>query len=125
MVLQALSLGCEVDVWRPQNGVVHSAFYHAANLLIDGEMWTVLGGERHDAPFGIRLAPHGCPQRFQAQPGDDVRIRAGYVSVGRMIVDCRTASRWAPTRWVQPASGLAIRLSIIEKVARPRAWAES
>ena len=123
MLLQALSLGREVDVWRPRTGVVHSVFKHAANLLVAGEMWTVLDEDRPDAPFGIRSAHrHGG---FPLKVGDRVDVRAGFVSVGHVTLDCRTASRWAPTRWAQPAAGLAVRLSTVEHAARPRAASES
>ena len=57
MPLQVASLGREVDVWSPRSGVVHSAFECAINLLLDGELWTVLGAARTDSPFGIDLRP--------------------------------------------------------------------
>src|SRR6185436_36402 len=113
MVLQSLSLGREVGVWRPRTGFVHSAFGHAVNLLVDGELWTVLGASRPDAPFGIRLAH--SDGGFEMKAGDRVHIRAGIVSVGKWIRDCRTAACWTPTRWAQPATGLAARLSALEQ----------
>ena len=42
VALQAQTLGRQLDVWRPQTGVVHSVFEHAVNLIIDGELWTKL-----------------------------------------------------------------------------------
>jgi hypothetical protein len=125
MPLQALSVGCEVDIWRPQTGVVHSTFDRAVNLLMDGELWTVLRATRQDAPFGIRLASSGRSGGLDVQVADCVHVRAGYVGVGHLIVDCRMASRWAPTWWKKPVSGLEARLSAVEHMARPRAWAES
>lgn len=121
--LQALSLGCEVDVWRPRSGVVHSAFERAINLLLDGELWTVLGAPRADSPFGIRVALGDA--RFNVQAGERVSVRAGYVGMGRVVLDCRSAPRWEPARWARPATGLAARLAIVERAARPRAWRES
>ena len=118
-----MSLGREVDVWRPRSGVVHSAFERAVNLLVDGELWTVLGAARADSPFGIRLAASDAALDVKAQ--DRVNVRAGYVGLGRLVVDCRTASRWAPTRWGQPAAGLAARLAAVADAARARAWHES
>lgn len=123
MPLQALSLGREVDVWRPQTGVVHSAFERAVNLLVDGELWTVLGAVRADTPFGIRLSPGNGG--FDVKAAEPVHVRAGFVSVGRMVLDCRTAPCWAPARWPQPATGLESRLSAVEQKVRPRAWADS
>lgn len=123
MLLQSLSIGREVDVWRPRTGIVHSVFERAVNLLVNGELWTVLDASRPDAPFGIRLAHD--ESGFDVNAADRVHVRAGFVGVGDLIIDCRAASRWAPTSWTQPASGLASRLSTIEHVARSRAWAES
>ena len=123
MPLQVQSLGCEIDVWRPGTGTVHSVFERAVNLLVDGELWTVLEAEHSDAPFGIRLAPRD--DGFAAKAGDRVHVRAGFVGVGEMILDCRTAPRWTPTIWARPASGLEARLASVEHTARPRAWAES
>jgi len=125
MALQALSLGSEVDLWRPQTGAVHSAFARAVNLRMNGEMWTVLGANLPDTPFGIRLAQGGHLAVLHVQAGDLVHVRAGYMRVGPLILDCRTASRWAPTRWPQPATDLEVRLAAIEQVARPRAWTGS
>ena len=123
MSLQAVSLGREVDVWKPRSGVVHRAFARAVNLLVDGELWTVLGAARADSPFGIRLAANDCA--FDVQAADPVNIRAGYVGMGRLVIDCRTASRWAPTDWASPAPGLAARLAAVEHAVRARAWHES
>lgn len=123
MRLQALSLGGEVDVWSPRSGVVHSAFERAINLLLEGELWTVLGAARTDSPFGIRLARGDA--RFDVRAANRVNVRAGYVGIGHMILDCRCASRWTPTRWARPARGLAARLATVESAARSRAWGES
>lgn len=123
MRLQAVSLGRHIDVWTPRAGVVHSTFDRAVNLLIDGELWTLLDAARPDAPFGIRLAPGpgGCGVRA----GDRVHVRAGCLSVGHVVVDCRAASRWTPAPWPQPAAGLGVRLAALERMTNPRAWPES
>ena len=71
--------------------------------------------------FGLRRGD----ARFDVQTAERVNVRAGYVGIGRMILDCRTASRWAPTRWARPAMGLAARLATVELAARRRAWDES
>ena len=123
MPLQAVSVGHGIDVWSPRSGVVHSAFEQAVNLLLDGELWTVLDAVRTDAPIGIRLAPGDM--RFDVQGAERVNVRAGYVGIGRLIVDCRCASRWTPTRWAPPTKGLAARLATVEHAARSRAWSES
>jgi len=125
VLLHALSIGHGIDICRPQTGVVHSAFDRAANLLMAGELWTVLGAARPDAPFGIRLAPGDGAARLNVRVNDPVNVRAGHVSVGRLIIDCRTASCWVPTGRMQLAPGLEVRLGILEQRARSRAWAES
>jgi hypothetical protein len=93
------------------------------NLLVDGELWTVLDAARADSPFGIRLAPSDAALDVKA--ADRVNVRAGYVGMGRLIVDCRSASRWAPTRWAQPAPGLAARLAAVTQAVQLRAWDQS
>jgi hypothetical protein len=125
MPLQALSIGLEIDLWKPQCGVVHSVFDHAVNLLMAGELWTLLAAAQQDAPFGIRLAARDRPGGLELRAADGVHVRAGYLRVGRHIVDCRTAARWAPTRWRTRASGLDARVSLVEEKARPRAWPSS
>jgi hypothetical protein len=125
MPLQALSVGLEINLWRPQGGVVHSAFEHAVNLLMDGELWTVLAAPQQDAPFGIRLAASERPRRLDVRAADAVHVRAGYLRVGAHVVDGRAATRWTPTRWGSPASGLDVRLLRVEQRARARAWASS
>src|SRR4051812_48892544 len=114
MPLQALSLGLGIDVWRPQLGVVHSTFDHALNLLMDGELWTVLGAARQDAPFGIRLTRTERLARLQVEPADRVHVRAGYMRLGVQVIDCRAAARWAPAPWGAPTSGLHARVSFVE-----------
>lgn len=121
MTLHALSLGFGIDVWRPRSGVIHSAFEHAINLLLGGELWTLLAADRQDAPFGIRLT-HDNLQSFDARRDERVYVRAGHLAVGRHVVDCRATTRWVPTRWGAPADGLARRLTVVERQARPRAW---
>lgn len=86
-------------------------------------MWTVLGAARSNSAFGIQLAPGDA--RLDVQAADPVNVRAGYVGIGRLVLDCRSASRWAPSRWAPPAAGLAARLATVEHAARARAWSES
>jgi hypothetical protein len=120
MSLRALSLGSEVDVRRPRTGAVLCVFKRAVNLTVGSEMWTVLDSTRPDCPFGVRLAPADVEFTVKAQ--DHVCIRAGYLAIGRLVLDCRTALRWEPTPWTLPASGLAIRLDALERAARHLAW---
>jgi hypothetical protein len=122
MPLQALSVGLEINLWRPQGGVVHSAFEHAVNLLMDGELWTVLAAAQKDAPFGIRLAPSERPRWLDVRASDRVQVRGGYLRVGEHVVDGRAATRWTPTRWSSPGAGLDARLFRLEQCARARAW---
>ena len=123
--LTALSVGREVDPWTSRTGVVHSVFRRAINLLVDGELWSVLAAEQPDAPFGIRLARCQECGGLDVKPRDSVHVRAGSIGVGRLAIDCRAASRWAPRPWREPAAGLRSRLSTVEQAAGPRAWAEA
>jgi hypothetical protein len=120
--VQALSLGSRVDVWTPRVGVVHSVFDGAVNLEVDGELWTVFGAGGQDAPFGIRLACDDRHPRLSARVGDRVSIRAGYVGIDRLVLDCRTTPRWTASPWTAPAPDLEARICIVEQAARSRAW---
>lgn len=102
---------------------MHSGFETAVNLLIGGELWTLLEASRPDAPLGIRLEFRMAG--LGLEPGDRVTVRAGYLRVGDWTIDCRCAGRWSPCRWGEPVSGLAARLALVEGVARPRALSES
>lgn len=119
----AISIGCAIDGWRPQTGVVHSVFAHAINLLMDDELWTVLDRPGRETPFAIALATPGL--MMSTTIGDAVAVRAGSVSVGRATIDCRTAVRWtpAPIRHIGPS--IATRLVFVEQRARSRAWSGS
>jgi hypothetical protein len=108
---------------------VHSVFPRTVNLLVGGEMWSVLGPTQQDAPFGVRLAPSGGSTGLGVKPSDGVHVRAGYIRLGSLTIDCRAASRWTPVPWRAPPAGLLSRLSShlsrVEQAARPRAWAGS
>jgi hypothetical protein len=123
--LAALSLGPEVDPWTARAGVVHSVFRRAINLLVEGELWSLLAAEQPDAPFGIRLAACQDCRGLGVQRRDRVHVRAGALGVGSLSVDCRAASRWVPRPWREPAAGLSVRLSTVEQAASPRAWEKS
>jgi hypothetical protein len=124
MRFQVALVGAGIDVVGPSSGVVHSSFARALNMLVDGEMWTVLGADRAASPFSIGLAAGSG--RFGANVGDRVNVRAGYVGIGRITLDCRSAARWTLRSWSRPVTdGLAIRLANVEDLARPRAWDRS
>jgi hypothetical protein len=123
MPLFAIALGREIDVCTAQAGVVHGSFENAVNLMMNGDMWTVLDAARPDGPFGIRLASGAAA--LGARVGDPVHVRVGYLGVGRRVIDCRSASRWGPAPWPRPAAGLAARLAAVEQAARGRAWEAS
>ena len=121
--LRARSLGSALDLHRARTGVVHSVFAGALNLAMDGELWTVLDAPRPDLPFGIRLEG-GAPAGWGgAVAGALARVSGdGSLSVGRLSIDCRHASRWLPSPWGRPAAGIAARLDAVEALAAPRAW---
>ncbi len=124
----AQSIGPALDVASADVGVVHSVFSHAVNLLVRGDLWTVLAAAKPDLPFGIRA---GLPNfdGLGLQAGDSVNIRAGFVGLGqsRLVVDCRSAPRWIPTfeNNTAPAHGITARMAIIAGAARGRAWSGS
>jgi hypothetical protein len=123
--LQALSLGREVDVWRPKTGVLHSVFARAVNLTMGGEMWTLLAAEKADMPFGIRVTLPNF-DALGLRRGNAVNVRAGYVGVGsRIVIDCRAAARWMPACPDKSERGLEQRLAVVATAARGRSWCES
>jgi hypothetical protein len=125
VLMQALSLGSLVDVWTPRFGAVHSVFHSAINLRVDAELWTIFDAAGQDAPFGIRLAVDPPHAGFGVRVADRVHVRAGYVGIGQLVLDCRSAPRWTPAAWAGPGFGLEARIGRVERAARPRAWSAS
>jgi Protein of unknown function (DUF2877) len=122
---QAVSLGHALDVESPAAGVVHSVFVHAVNMTIRGDLWTLLGDDKGDLPFGIRVARPSFDE-FGLCSGDAVRVRSGFLSVGtRIVVDCRAAPRWEPPAEADLAPGLERRLARIAQSVCGRSWPES
>jgi hypothetical protein len=123
--MQALSVGHALDVYSAGLGGIHSVFAHAVNVEIRGDMWTLLGAERADLPFSIRVASMDFNSLGLCR-GNPVNVRSGFIGVGprstRIVVDCRAAPRWTPARQVKPAPGLGKRLGTLSAVASPLAW---
>jgi hypothetical protein len=123
--MQALSVGHALDVYSAGLGGIHSVFAHAVNVEIRGDMWTLLGAERADLPFGIRVASMDFNSLGLCR-GNPVNVRSGFIGIGprstRIVVDCRAAPRWTPAREDKPASGLGKRLGVLSAVASPLAW---
>lgn len=123
--IQALSVGHALDVNSAGVGVIHSVFARAVNVEIRGDLWTLVGADRADLPFGIRVASTDLDV-LGLRRGDRVSVRAGLVGFGsgstRLVVDCLAAPRWIPTRPDEPAPGLAERLGVIAAAASHRAW---
>lgn len=121
----ALSLGYALEASTAACGVVHSVFRHAVNLLIGGEMWTLLAAAKSDLPLGIRVA---LPD-FDAlglRRGEPVHVRSGFAGVGsRLVVDCRAAARWVPVSEKEVAPGLMRRLAAVAESVRGKAWSGS
>lgn len=122
MLLHAISIGREIDLRSPRAGVVHSVFARAINLAVDGELWTVIGADHPDSPFGLRLAPGALQVLGDLRSGDLLQVRAGHAGLGRHVIDGRSAARWAPARWPAPAAGLVARLDTVRRSALARAW---
>ena len=122
----ALSIGYALDAGPASCGVVHSVFRHAVNVMIRGEMWTLLPEAKSDLPFGIRVAlrdfdAHGL------QRGEPVHVRSGFVGIAsRFVVDCRSATRWVPAGPVsETATDLMQRLAVVMKSAHGKSWSGS
>jgi hypothetical protein len=123
--IQAVSVGHALDVDSTALGSVHSVYAHAVNLAICGDMWTLLADNAADLPLGIRVTRTSF-DKFGLRRGDCVNVRSGFVGVSsRLVVDCRAAPRWTPARAHKSEPGLASRLAIVGKEARPRSWPES
>ena len=123
--MQALSVGHALDVYSAGSGRIHSVFAHAVNVEIRRDMWTLLGAERTDLPFGIRVASMDFTSLDLCR-GNLVNVRSGFIGLGsrttRIVVDCRAAPRWTPAREHKPAWGLGQRLDLLSAVAKPLAW---
>lgn len=119
---QAAVLGDALDLRSGRTGRVHSVFDHAVNLLIDTNLWTILGDADRLSPFSIALA-HWPDAGIGARAGDAVQIRAGFVGLGANVVDCRAVPCWSGQPWANAAGRLEQRLTAVEAAARARAWA--
>jgi hypothetical protein len=117
-----VSLGHALKAETACFGIVHSVFIRAVNLTIDGDMWTVLGEEKADLPYGIRVALPAF-DTLGLHRGDQVRVRSGFVGIGsRLIIDCRAAPRWSPACATEPLPGLESRLRVVAGAACGRSW---
>jgi hypothetical protein len=119
----AVSVGHALDVASADVGIVHSVFAHAVNLVIRGDLWTLLAEAKPDLPFGIRV-PLRNFEALELRTGDSVNVRAGFLGIGsgRMVVDCRAAARWIPSRADKLMAGVANRLAVVMTAARGRSW---
>jgi hypothetical protein len=123
--VQALSVGHAVDAALPDWGVVHSAFPHAVNFLVRGDLWTLLAEEKADLPFGIRVALPEL-EGLGLQREDVVQVRAGFLKIGpTLTIDCRAAERWSPAKERKIAHGLERRLEEIADAIYGRSWPHS
>jgi hypothetical protein len=116
------SVGWRVALEQPWSGSVHSVFPRAINFLIEGQMWTLLHQGAPDSPLGLRLDNGVMPGDLGAKPGDPVRGRARFVSIGPAVVDCRTATRWVPTPPNRYQSGWHARFLALRRFAHASAW---
>lgn len=80
-MLPALCIGHRVELTRSQAGCVHSCFEGAVNLLIEGNLWSLLDAARADLPCGVRLAARTAPGRLALRVGQPVQVKAGYLGV--------------------------------------------
>ncbi len=122
---RALSLGYALDADSAGSGAIHSVFARALNFEIGSELWTLVGADRADLPFGIRVASPDF-DALGLRRGDRVAVRAGRAGFGsgptRLLIDCRTAPRWIPACPDELAPGLVSRLGVVATAADDRAW---
>jgi hypothetical protein len=120
-----VSVGHAVDASATAFGVVHSVFDHAVNLMICGDMWTLLAKTRADLPFGIRVTLTKF-DTLSLRRGDRVTVRSGFVGIGpRLVVDCRVTPRWMPVNETMTAPGMERRLAAVAAAAHGRSWHDS
>jgi hypothetical protein len=106
-------------------GVVHSVFARAVNLILRGDLWTLLAEHRTDLPLGIRV-PLSDFETLGLCRGDPVHVRARFVGIGaRLVIDCRSAPRWVPASGQQCQPGLRERLAVLARTVRGRSWHNS
>lgn len=122
---RAVRIGGQVQLYPAARGTVHSVFTRAVNCAVGDQLWTLLAADAPDSPYGVRLEPGALPGALGAQPGDPVSVRAGFVSVGTAVLDCRTAPRWVPPPAKPISGGWATRLETVGALAAPRAWPDS
>ena len=126
--VQAISIGYAINFDTARAGAVHSVFARAANLLIGREMWTLVVEDQADLPLGVRLAAPKLTS-LGLRRGDPVNVRAGFLGLRSrpsiIAIDCRTVPRWVPCHQPRLEPGLTARLSVLEVVARDRAWSGS
>jgi hypothetical protein len=123
--IQAVSVGHALDTTSASGGVVHSVFAHAVNLVIGGDLWTLLAAGKADLPFGIRTGLQDF-DTLRLRSGDPVNVRPGFVGIGTngqgVVVDCRGASRWVPASGNRFEPGLHHRLAVVAAITRERSW---
>lgn len=125
LAVQASTLGPALDVESARTGLVHSVFAHAVNIAVDADLWTLLASGQLDLAFGIRTTLGDCAA-LGACRGERVAIHAGFIGVGtgapHVVVDCRTASRWRPTKPHATAPGMERRLTLLAAAVAGRCW---
>jgi hypothetical protein len=120
-----MCVGPALDLETAGVGSVHSVFAHAVNLIVRGDLWTLLADGRGDLPFGIRVRLSNF-DAIGLCSGDRVCFRVGFVGIGsRLVVDCRAAPRWAPAGKQPCQPGLRRRLAVLARMARGRSWHDS
>jgi hypothetical protein len=120
-----LSLGHALDATRAASGVVHSVYRQAVNLSIGEDLWTLLGSEKADLPFGVRIDFREF-DRLGLERGEPVRVSSNLVGINsRFVVDCRAASRWTPRSQAPIQAGLLERVVTAAKAVREHSWGRS
>lgn len=128
LAVQASTLGPALDVNSAGAGRVHSVFAHAVNIAMGDDLWTLLACGQADLAFGIRTMLNDC-DALGVRRDEPAAVRAGFIGIGtgssRVVVDCRSATRWQPTRPHAMATGLERRLALLAAASAGRCWHDS
>jgi hypothetical protein len=91
----AHQMGAALGLGTPATGVVHSTFDQAVNLMVGPTIWTLVHDAARLSPFGLYVFT-----LRSVMQGDAVFVRAGFLSIGALVIDARSAAIWTPAPWV-------------------------
>jgi len=119
MTVSARLAGGRVHAPGAAHGRVLSVHAYAINILVADRGWTLVGAGQPGGARRIELITGAPLTELPVAAGDTVALRGGYLRVGGVVVDLRTA-----VTWTQPPTGPvpAEILPALEDGATSRAW---